>query len=141
LWTPKPSVYDHNDPERSVDTQRSAAYRARHPGIGARNSASWRERHPEGKAEYHRLKRYHLTIDQYDALLAAQGGCCAICGTADPGWTERWPVDHDHSCCEGHVSCGECVRGLLCHTCNRRLEGVEQPGFVERAQAYLRKYA
>jgi hypothetical protein len=28
-------------------------------------------------------------------------------------------VDHDHACCQKkNRSCGKCIRGLLCHTCN-----------------------
>jgi len=69
-----------------------------------------------------RLKRnYGITADQYDALLAAQGGGCAICG----GSSKTGPslhVDHDHSCCSSYKkSCGRCVRGLLCEDCNRVL--------------------
>lgn len=27
-------------------------------------------------------------------------------------------IDHDHACCPGAVSCGGCIRGLLCRAHN-----------------------
>ncbi len=30
-------------------------------------------------------------------------------------------VDHDHACCPGDRSCGACVRGIICHSCNSAL--------------------
>lgn len=66
---------------------------------------------------------YGLTVDDFDALLAAQGGQCAVCGTAEPGGQfGTWHIDHDHSCCPktgaNRKSCGNCIRGLLCQKCN-----------------------
>ena len=61
------------------------------------------------------LARHHMTPEQYDELVAAQGGTCAIC-IAPPR-----VVDHDHGCCPGIFSCGECIRGVLCPTCNQGL--------------------
>lgn len=52
-----------------------------------------------------RFKPYDLTPDEYDALLARQGGVCAICRTRPPT-----DIDHDHATGQ--------VRGLLCRACN-----------------------
>lgn len=62
---------------------------------------------------------YGVTIDQYEAMFAAQRGKCGICKTADlDGRIRHFHVDHDHACCPGRKSCGRCVRGLLCPDCN-----------------------
>jgi len=84
------------------------------------------------------LLRYGVTVEQYDALLAAQGGGCAICGSKDPRGRGRFHVDHDHSCCPGQKSCGQCVRGLLCGGCNPGLGAFgDDPERLIAAAAYL----
>lgn len=52
--------------------------------------------------------KYGLSPEQYDAIFAAQGGRCAVCGR--PPKKNRLSVDHDHR--TGRV------RGLLCFRCN-----------------------
>jgi hypothetical protein len=85
------------------------------------------------------IERYGITEEQYDAMLSAQGGACAICGTGDPGAeTARWAIDHDHDCCPGAESCGRCVRGLLCRNCNVGLGHFDDdPDRLLAATAYL----
>jgi hypothetical protein len=53
----------------------------------------------------HLKRNYGLTLEAFDALLAAQGGGCAICGRTDAD-----NVDHHHE--TGRV------RGILCFPCN-----------------------
>lgn len=76
---------------------------------------------PEYQKRRARMRRYGLTVEQYDFLLESQGGRCAVCRSHSPGPTENWHIDHDHRCCDGNRSCGKCVRGLLCQECNARV--------------------
>jgi hypothetical protein len=90
----------------------------------------------------HKLKHfYKMSVDDYEALLSDQGGRCAICGTDDPGRNRvSFCVDHDHACCPGNVSCGKCIRGLLCDSCNRMLgTAKDNPKILLSAVSYLEK--
>lgn len=71
--------------------------------------------------KWHLQSKYSMTVEDYDSLLDYQHGKCAICGDNDPIILRGGPsfvVDHDHSCCPGEKSCGKCIRGLICHSCN-----------------------
>lgn len=83
---------------------------------------------------------YRIRLDEFELMLAAQGGVCAICGASEPG-AVNWHVDHDHACCSGRRTCGKCVRGVLCHSCNITVtKTLNIPGWWDAAQAYLAKY-
>lgn len=85
-----------------------------------------------------RLSKYGMSLETYDLLLEAQGGGCAICGSPAIADERRLSVDHDHACCSGALSCGNCTRGLLCPDCNRGL-GLfrDNVKFLTAATAYL----
>lgn len=55
-------------------------------------------------------RNYGVDLATYKALVAEQGGVCAICGKAPSGKRPALAVDHDHTTGE--------VRGLLCRSCN-----------------------
>jgi hypothetical protein len=74
---------------------------------------------------------YGLSRERFEALLAEQGGGCAICHTADwPGKDNRPHVDHDHA--TGNV------RGILCGGCNNGLGNfADDPARLRAAADYL----
>ena len=63
--------------------------------------------------------KYGLTRADYETVLEAQDGACAICRGKRP---YRLCVDHDHSTGE--------VRGLLCRRCNKVLRDVRDSVYV-----------
>lgn len=90
------------------------------------------------------LLRFNITPEQYEAMLEAQGGACALCGRLAESRRRRLAVDHDHRCCPRDYtvtsvyprSCGKCVRGLLCDSCNQMLGKFESLG-LDRIKEYL----
>jgi len=82
-------------------------------------------------------KKYKLTKQMYLDLLEQQNNVCAICKLPP---NRNWlSVDHDHNCCPGIKTCGECIRGLLCSSCNSFLGRVSDN--ASSLIAYLEKYA
>ena len=80
------------------------------------------------------LTRYGMTPPEYEAMLEAQGGLCAICEQPETskrgGVVRRLAVDHCHETGE--------VRGLLCNNCNRALGMFgDSPATLAGAIAYL----
>ena len=80
-------------------------------------------------------KRYGIDHDQYDAILAAQGGRCAICRRTpdEAGMPKHWNgylcVDHCHDT--------GVVRGLLCNDCNIAIGRIRTPDLLRAAADYL----
>lgn len=73
-------------------------------------------------------EKYGLRLEEFDAMMAQQGGTCAICGEPPNG--EPLSVDHCHATGQ--------IRGLLCRGCNVGLgffrDSVER---LEQAARYL----
>lgn len=85
---------------------------------------------------YHLLK-YNLTKERWWEIFRSQGEAC-ICGLTEH--SKSWHVDHDHSCCPYGISCGECVRGILCEDCNHALGKVrDNPETLRALAGYLEK--
>lgn len=102
----------------------------------------WNQKNPDKAKEYaerDKLRRYGLTIEDYNNLLAQQNNRCAICKEESKDGRSLH-VDHDHSCCKGRGSCGKCVRGLLCVYCNSMLGYArDNPETLGAGQNYLKR--
>ena len=103
-------------------------HRATHPEVRNKDNARHR-----GKSEDNRrkaLRRYGLSVADYDGMWSRQGGVCAICGSNPEG---KLHVDHDHD--------RKYVRELLCRGCNFGLGFFkDRPSLCDKAAAYLRKH-
>ncbi|RBY97482.1 endonuclease [Blastococcus sp. TF02-8] len=78
-----------------------------------------------GERTYHLRRRYGITAAEADAMLATQGGVCAICRAAPAAH-----VDHDHD--------SGAVRALLCFNCNGGLgQFRDDPWLLRRAAFYV----
>src|SRR5690349_13951430 len=87
-----------------------------------------RERLHGGARHYHLRRRYDIGADDVVRLLAAQGGCCAVC--LRPLTVKQCHVDHDHA--TGNV------RGILCFNCNGGLgQFRDDVRLLRRAARYL----
>ena len=91
---------------------------------------------PEGEktraVAYIRQRKYGITAEGLAALIASQGGLCAICGVVfEKGRSPH--VDHDHA--------SGATRGALCRSCNLALGMLrDDPSVLRRAAEYLEKH-
>ena len=82
------------------------------------------------------MRNYGITLEQYDEMLAMQGGKCALCPATEPGGRHQqshWCVDHDHVTGK--------VRELLCNDCNLVLGIIkDSPEHLGRMITYILKH-
>ena len=126
---------------------RSRAFRAAHPGYYAtsvtREAAKARQRryredpaYLAKQVEMERERRYQreygISTREYEVMLEAQAGGCALCGgVARDG--RRLAVDHDHATGQ--------ARALLCNTCNTGIGMfADDVTLLRRAVAYLESH-
>lgn len=98
-----------------------------------------RERDSERKREYQATSAHGLTRTERDYIETIQLGRCPVC--LDP-LSRNAQVDHDHSCCPGEKSCGNCVRGIVHGRCNMivgkfEIGALRDPELIELAAFYL----
>lgn len=94
----------------------------------------WRRKnrtHSRARSYARRLRKiFGLTMEQYNEMLKAQGGACAICHR--PPGKICLNVDHDHSTGK--------IRGLLCVPCNLMIGNAgDQESTLQSGIDYLRR--
>jgi len=79
-------------------------------------------KNPQVNQRAHRKMSYGITDEVLSKMLEEQLYKCAICfspiSLATTTTKSTVCIDHNRKCCPGNKSCGKCVRGLLCRTCN-----------------------
>ena len=112
-----------NDKQRT----RHAHVRAYREKISAERRAGERRRRRSLAQRWRRLRRcYGLSRQDYEALLARQGGACAICkqSPSEPLVVDRARVDGK-------------LRGLLCRRCKAAITCFhEDPDLLRQASVY-----
>lgn len=82
-----------------------------------------------------KIKHYYgMSVEQFDTLLADQGGACGVCKEPEPedmgGRRAWWVIDHDH---RTHK-----IRGILCNACNFGIgQFKDDPALLQAAANYL----
>lgn len=108
------------------------------PGKRAKRTAyaaKWRDKNPDRVLAAQLRRNYGISLEDFNRMLIAQGGCCAICGRRKGGSRNqgvRLHVDHDHATGK--------PRGLLCGRCNRGIGQLgDDPRRVRAALRYLQR--
>jgi hypothetical protein len=120
------------------DPKVRAAYHYRYYRANKDKFRGYREKMTPAQWENHArtlrkccLRRdYGITLEEYDAMLLAQNGCCYICKRHWSSFKKSLAVDHCH------VS-GK-VRKLLCAKCNTAVGWYEK--FAKTAETYLSEF-
>lgn len=92
--------------------------------------------------------RYGVDYDRYMEMMKPENRVCSNSGCPNDATSARMHLDHDHSCCppgtfaaRDRVSCGQCIRGWLCYSCNVSLGLMrESPQRIEGLLRYLESF-
>lgn len=117
---------------------KTRAWKAANPKRDKESQKRSREKNPRVYRNKQLLWTFGITLEQYEQMLADQGGVCAVCGKVEDEIhpqskkVRNLNVDHCHQ--TGRV------RGLLCNSCNRGIGLLnDDPTVLRQALAYLEK--
>ena len=106
---------------------------AKHEAYMAAYRANNRERILKTAMQSHYRRKFGLTVEARDAMLAAQGGRCAICETTTPKSRKGFGVDHDKQTNR--------IRAILCTPCNTGIGHLQHdPRILRAAATYMERH-
>ncbi len=113
--------------QRRKRYQSGVRYKASHP----ERVRAWQRKQVLNNRSARLIREYGISLVEYDKMLVAQEGVCAICGRPDP--KRRLTVDHCHLTGK--------VRGLLCKKCNTAIGLLgDSSDVLVKALAYCLKH-
>lgn len=127
---------------RALNRERLLAeHRARRARDPERNKAikqKYKEANKDKLANYELVKKYNITLEQYNQMLELQNNVCDICKKPETkrhknGTLYRLAVDHNHDTGK--------VRGLLCWRCNTAMGSFEERNVpILNVEEYIEKH-
>jgi hypothetical protein len=103
-----------------------------------KNYKRWISNNPTHRKDKRLQKMYGITFAQYQTMITAQSGLCAICHKPESATNKRTgeiaelSVDHCHKTGQ--------IRGLLCQSCNLGIGNLnDDPNLCLSAASYLEK--
>lgn len=120
------------------ERENARRYRLEHPSKVKEAAARCRQKNKAGLRDRHLRRKYGLSSAEYEQMLVAQSGLCAICREPETyvgrHGTPKLAVDHDHQT--------GVVRGLLCWNCNVTIGKMgDDPKLLRAAADYLERTA
>jgi hypothetical protein len=112
---------DNADKQKAKSRAKYASNKEKHTATVIR----WIENNPRQVKNTYLLKKYKITLEQYETLFQKQDGRCALCSKHQTELRISLAVDHCHKTNK--------IRGLLCDTCNRGI------GFLKEDKEILAK--
>ena len=103
--------------------ERDKQYRLKNKDKYRAKSAEWYKANKDRAKNYHFLRRYNISLDDYNRMMIEQDGKCWTCSVKAED--EVLVVDHNHLTGE--------VRGLLCSGCNTAI------GLLKESQETIAK--
>jgi hypothetical protein len=117
-------MYEHREYQKR--------WREAHKGYQTEWARKHKEEYKDKRRNYVLIKKYGITVEQYNQLFLEQEGRCKICNRHQSEFKRSLAVDHSHSTNK--------VRGLLCHHCNKALgHFFENVSTLENAILYLKE--
>jgi hypothetical protein len=105
--------------------------------IHRKGSSNWYKNNPQ-LAKNQRLRKYGITLDQYNDLRQNQNYKCAICNKHETTVAQGRAYTTDHALHVDHCHDSGKIRGLLCTNCNTILGKChDNPDVLKNAINYL----
>jgi hypothetical protein len=117
---------------RKTEYQRE--WRASNSDYAKEYDKKYRINYEERRRDLSYMRRYGISLEEYNQRFIVQNGKCAICSKSQMEFKRRFHVDHDHETGK--------VRGLLCENCNHMLGHVfDNITILESAIIYLQNHS
>lgn len=118
---------------RTCHQEKSLEWRRINPLKVQKYNKKQRDKNPDRRRadaiQAHFRRKFGITVQERDEMLAAQGGRCLICETDTPAG-KGWCIDHHHD--TGRI------RGILCAPCNSFIGLAKESALIlQRAIKYL----